>query len=472
VTFNSLLFVIFFASVLAIYSLPLSWRIRKTHLLLSSYIFYAAWNPPFVLLLWLSTVVDWFAARRMATCKTKRWKLAFLFLSLATNLGLLGFFKYGKFMLDNFTALTQTMGFEFVPPPFSVVLPVGISFYTFQTLSYTIDVYRKKMAPWGSFLDFALYVSFFPQLVAGPIVRSGTFLPQCQEPRRASANQFGWGLSLLLLGIFQKTVLADTVFAPFVDRVFNQVSQAGCLSAWLAAGAFSGQIFFDFSGYSNCAIGAAMCLGFLLPRNFRAPYAAIGFSDFWRRWHISLSTWLRDYLYVPLGGNRQGQARAFANVLITMLLGGLWHGASWHFVAWGGIHAAFLVAERLLRQLAKKLNWRPRLLGNLAAAFFTFGLVSAAWVFFRVRSISDAGTLVRAMFTGKSGSLSIGAGPMLLIAAAVVAMFGGQWMVRNRELAEVWSRMPWPLRSAVLAVMGVAIVLSPGADRVFIYFQF
>ncbi|MHC4180894.1 MAG: MBOAT family O-acyltransferase, partial [Planctomycetota bacterium] len=219
-------------------------------------------------------------------------------LSLITNLGLLGFFKYGGFLLENFVVLLNTAGIQYEPALPDIVLPVGISFYTFQTLSYTLDVYRGKTRPWMSFLDFALFVTFFPQLVAGPIIRSGDFLPQCIEPRRATGRQLSWGLTLLVLGLFEKIVVADGLLAPISDKVYAQAGEAGFLDAWCGTLAFSGQIFCDFAGYSTCAIGIALCLGFAIQDNFRFPYAAGGFSDFWRRWHVSLSSWLRDYLYI------------------------------------------------------------------------------------------------------------------------------------------------------------------------------
>ena len=349
--FNSLTFVAFFAIVVTIYYALSSWTARKAVLVVASYLFYAAWNPFYVALLWVSTTADWTIARRMAGVENRNRRRLLLVLSLSINLGLLGYFKYGGFLLENFSTLMSSIGFEYAPPTASIVLPIGISFYTFQTLSYTLDVYRGDMRPRCRLLDFALFVSFFPQLVAGPIVRARYFLPQCLESRSANADKMGWGLALMSFGLFSKIVLADSVLAPVVDAVFASPASVGSVDAWLGVFAFSGQIFFDFSGYSTCAIGAAMCLGFALPDNFRAPYAAIGFSDFWRRWHISLSEWLRDYLYISLGGNRRGEFRTFVNLVITMFLGGLWHGASWMFVIWGLLHGGYLVIEHGLKKL-------------------------------------------------------------------------------------------------------------------------
>src|SRR5262245_19205862 len=314
--FNSLVFLPFFTMVLAVHYSPIPWRIKKLFLVATSYVFYGAWNPPFALLLVLSTVMEWSLAAWIARTSGTSARRALITVSLLVNLGLLAFFKYGAILLNNFVALLDSIGIAFVPAAPIIILPVGISFYTFQTLSYTLDVYTRREQPWNSFLDFALYVSFFPQLVAGPIVRSGDFLPQCQAPRRVNSDQIGWGLTLLLIGLFQKIVVADALLAPSADKVFQPGPQSNVLSAWLGVMAFAGQIFSDFSGYSTCAIGVAACLGFEFNRNFRCPYAAVGFSDFWRRWHISLSTWLRDYLYIPLGGNRRGPLRMNVNLMI------------------------------------------------------------------------------------------------------------------------------------------------------------
>jgi len=338
VLFNSLTFVAFFAIVLLLHNLPFGWRTKKVNLLLASYLFYAAWNPPFVALLWLSTIVDWYVAKALHRAEGTAKRRGLLWVSIVVNLGILGFFKYGGFLLENFVALVGALGLDFHPAAPDLILPVGISFYTFQTMAYSLDVYLRRAEPAKSFLDFALFVTFFPQLVAGPIVRPTHLVPQFEQPRKATSRQLLWGLGLMTLGIFEKVVIADGALAPTVDDVFGAKGYVPFLDAWLGAMAFSGQIFCDFAGYSTTAIGAALCLGFSIPNNFRFPYAAVGFSDFWRRWHISLSTWLRDYLYIPLGGNRKGNIRTYVNLSVTMLLGGLWHGASWTFVVWGGLH--------------------------------------------------------------------------------------------------------------------------------------
>ncbi|HEX5132591.1 MAG TPA: MBOAT family O-acyltransferase, partial [Candidatus Krumholzibacteria bacterium] len=439
--FNSLTFVVFFAVVLGLHSLPLPWRVKKFNLLVASYVFYAAWNPPFVILLWLSTIVDWFASRWMYASPTRRSRRLLMLASLVTNLGLLGFFKYGTFLLDNFVVLMRAFGVEYSPPASHIVLPVGISFYTFQTLSYTLDVYRGRCKPWDSGLDFALYVTFFPQLVAGPIVRATDFLPQLVEPKRASGRYLSWGLTLLAIGLFEKMILADSICAPVSDMVYSATAQAGMLDAWIGTLAFSAQIFFDFSGYSTCAIGAAMCLGFALPDNFLYPYGAVGFSDFWRRWHISLSTWLRDYLYIPLGGNRKGNVNV--NLMTTMLLGGLWHGAGWTFVAWGGLHGAYLVGERGARRLWGEAAWVRRELVRFALGVATYVLVCFTWVFFRAHTFADAWRVIRAMLGGGHGSLSLGLANSCNIALLTVCLVFGHWYMRQRTLEDVARVFPW-----------------------------
>lgn len=473
--FNSYTFLIFLAIVLLLHSLPLSWKVKKANLLVASYLFYAAWNPPFVLLLWLSTVVDWFAARRMHAAETSAARRGYLWLSLVSNLGMLALFKYYNFLADSFVAVAAQMGVTYVPPAMDIILPVGISFYTFQTLSYTLDVYRRQLAPAESFLDFAMYVTFFPQLVAGPIVRARDFLPQCTTPRQATSDQFAWGLCLLVCGLFQKVVLADNLFAPVVEQVYDAAPRdASFVGAWCGTLAFAGQIFCDFAGYSTCAIGVAMCLGFALPDNFRTPYAARGFSDFWRRWHISLSEWLRDYLYIPLGGNRRGPVRTAINLAITMLLGGLWHGASWTFVAWGGLHALYLIVEHRVQQtrLATWNIWRTTS-GRVGLTLLTFFGVCLAWVFFRAANFGDAFALLSAMFG--MAVLNASALPTILVLQALIPIsLLCIWQIARRDRSlESWAeRAPAWAVSAALAGLGFLVFTAPGADRAFIYFQF
>src|SRR5262252_6385432 len=356
--FNSLTFVVFYVIVTTLYWSLRGWELRKNLLVVASYIFYGAWNPPFAALLFSTTAMDFWLGRQIGKAQDRHRKKRWLVASVCMNLSMLGFFKYGNFLLQNFQWLLARVGVIYQPPHLDILLPVGISFYTFHSLSYTLDIYRGVLKPTRSLRDFILAVSFFPQLVAGPIVRAGDFLPQLIHPPRLKANQFLWGLALMTLGLFEKIVLADTLLSGSADRVFGYAGPLVALDSWAGVLAFAGQIFFDFAGYSLCAIGAALTLGFHLKDNFRFPYAAIGFSDFWRRWHISLSTFLRDYLYIPLGGNRIGPVRTYVNLMLTMLIGGLWHGASWTFVVWGGLHGAYLIGERFVEHRLGDREWR------------------------------------------------------------------------------------------------------------------
>lgn len=469
--FNSLTFIAFFACVLALHSLPLPWTTRKINLLIASYIFYMAWNPPFVILLWISTVVDWYAAQGLVKAQRQRARHAWMLLSVIANLGMLGYFKYGQFLLDNFSVLMASLGVVYQPPHADIVLPVGISFYTFATLSYTLDVYLRRALPARNFLNYALFVTFFPHLVAGPIMRPTELVPQFAQPRRASAEQLRFGLALMTLGLFNKVVLADSFLANVAEKVYDADKIPGALDAWTATLAFSGQIFCDFAGYSTTAIGAAMCLGFAMPDNFRFPYAAVGFSDFWRRWHITLSSWLRDYLYIPLGGNRHGERRTYAALMATMLLGGLWHGASWTFVVWGGLHGLYLATERVLRTRFR--GYRPGPVAFIALGLVTYLLVNLTWVFFRAKTFGKAWSVLGGMLGQHAAAPPILAMFSLIsVAAIVTGIVVTHWFMRERTLESVVTRTPAVTVSVVWALMAFAIVIAQGEGSAFIYFQF
>src|SRR5882757_5568479 len=449
--FNSLTFVVFFACVLALHALPLPWTTKKINLLIASYLFYAAWNPPFVILLWVSTVIDWYAAQGLVKAQRPATRHAWMLLSVVANLGMLGYFKYGQFLLDNFTTLMSMMGIAHHPAHYDIVLPVGISFYTFATMSYTLDVYLRRAAPAQNLLDYALFVTFFPHLVAGPIMRPPELVPQFVQPRRASGEQLRFGLALMTLGLFNKIVLADSFLASAAERVYDSDKIPGALDAWAGTLAFSGQIFCDFACYSTTAIGAALCLGFAMPDNFRFPYAAVGFSDFWRRWHITLSSWLRDYLYIPLGG--------------------LWHGANWTFVVWGGLHGLYLSTERVLR--ARFADYRPGALATIALGLLTWMLVNVTWVFFRAKSFGTAWQVLRGM-SGQNGA----AKPILdtvflvVVPLVVTGIVVSHWLMRKRTLESVLAGEHPGLVAVAWGLMIFVIIISQGTGNAFIYFQF
>ncbi len=469
--FNSLSFILFLAIVLALYYAPLlKWNQKKLMLLLSSYVFYAMWNPPLVILLWISTMVDWTAGKKLAVLTNEKKRKLWLMLSLVVNLGFLAFFKYGDFLLENFVSLMNTVGIDFQAKPMDIILPMGISFYTFQTMSYTIDMYQRKTERARTFLDFALYVTFFPQLVAGPIVRAKDLITQFYDEKKATLNQFLWGTFLLTIGLFQKVVMADTLLSEASDTVFGSKDMLHSADAWIGTLAFSGQIFFDFAGYSTCAIGIALMLGIILPDNFRYPYAAIGFSDLWRRWHISLSSWLRDYLYIPLGGNRKGIIRMYVALTLTMLLGGLWHGAAWTFVIWGALHGIYLVIER---QFRGKINLKHTGIQGLFLALLTYTCVNITWVFFRAREFATAKNMITSMFfLNDEGAKVLHTFEILKVAVVITILFLCHWFMRNTNMKEVHNKTNPILFGIFWAAMVFLIMISQGSGEQFIYFQF
>ncbi len=465
--FNSLSFLLFLPVVLAVRYSPLGWQTKKILLLLLSYLFYAAWYPPHIIILWVSTVVDWIVAARIAETTVLRRKQLLLGVSLTTNLGMLAAFKYSAFFVTNLAHVFAQAGLSVRLPVPHLLLPIGISFYTFEALSYTIDVYRGKMQPTRSLLDFALFITFFPRMVAGPIMRAELFLPQCEQPHRTRLDEIGEGCTLLCFGLFEKVVLADGIFAPVADTIYAGTA-ATTTDAWIGTLAFACQIFFDFAGYSTCAIGIARSLGFQLPLNFNSPYAALNFSDFWQRWHISLSSWLRDYLYIPLGGNRVGPGRTYVNLMLTMLLGGLWHGAAWKFIAWGGIHGLLLVAQRLWQQSLPAVRapaW--------ASVLLTFVLICFTWVFFRATDMASALRLCGEMLGLSSTRLpQLAFFNKVLMFSAVALTLGTQWRFRDQTIEASFLTFRPSLRVAILAGMLLLIILCPGENRAFIYFQF
>ncbi len=475
--FNSLTFLVFFATLVLLSRLPMRWGARKGVLLCANCLFYASYHPAYILLFFALAVLDWSLALFIDRIERPSRRKLFLIISVAVNIGLLAFFKYVNFFMENVDALLGALNISWETRRIDILLPVGISFYIFQSLSYIIDVYRRRIAADRSFLDFAFFVSFFPHLVAGPIVRARDFLPQLKEERTATPLQFYWGLCLLTWGLFQKIALADALLAPIVDKVFGAAAgtRFSFPDAWIGTLAFAGQILFDFAGYTTCAIGTALCFGFVLTDNFRCPYAARGFSDFWQRWHISLSQWLRDYLYISLGGNRAGQWRTYLNILITMLLGGFWHGASWNFIIWGLLHGIYLIVERLASWIWGEARWAGWLIVRLGVQLLTFYLVCISWVFFRAQNLPAAAGLIKSMTVGafraaRPGRLQDGETMAVLVLIGLLLL--GHHFLRNRSIEYVFARLPWWARSVALAALIIGILQLQGAARGFIYFQF
>lgn len=370
-------------------------------LLLASYIFYGAWDWKFLSLIWVSTVLDYFCGIKIHHSPDDKKRKTFLFISILGNLSILGFFKYYDFFANNLQGLLGQFGINIQPHFLHIILPVGISFYTFQTMSYTIDIYRRQMKPTKKFLDFALFVAFFPQLVAGPIERAKHLLPQMLNPRKISLDKFSEGFYLIFWGLFQKVFIADNL-AKIVDPVFGASSYANGAQVILATYAFAFQIFCDFAGYSNIARGLGKCMGFDIMVNFRLPYFATNPREFWHRWHISLSTWLRDYLYIPLGGSREGQSKTCRNLAITMFLGGLWHGAAWTFVFWGIYQGILLIAHRLIEPFLKgAVEFKNIFLAktwHIIKIVFFFNLLCFGWLIFRAESLGQFYDMLGSIF--------------------------------------------------------------------------
>jgi len=428
---------------------------------LASYLFYAWWDWRFVSLMLVSTLVDFLAGQRIHAAANLRARRGWLVLSLAANLGLLAFFKYAGFFSHSLSEVVQLFGapgFQHIP---DIILPVGISFYTFQSMSYSIDIYRGDAKPTRDFLRFAAYVSMFPQLVAGPIVRYAEIEKQLDriEPP-PSALQAAVGLRLFVLGLAKKLLIADVV-ARRVDPLLADSGSLDLLTGWLAMLGYTVQIYFDFSGYSDMAVGLGLLLGFRFPQNFNSPYKSTDISQFWRRWHMSLSFWLRDYLYITMGGGRRGRSRTLRNLVITMFLGGLWHGAAWTFVVWGLYHGLLLVVHNLWRQRATPLP-RP------VAIAITFLAVVLGWVFFRAPTLGDVGAILAAM----GGAAGLGLSGLAEHAVAMVVVFGAvgisllapnTWEIRWR---------PRRFEAALLGMLLVVCILRLSSPSPFLYFQF
>jgi D-alanyl-lipoteichoic acid acyltransferase DltB (MBOAT superfamily) len=458
--FHSVDFLVFFAIVFPVYLLLRKTRFMNPWLLASSYFFYAWWNPAYLLLIVGTTIVDFLVVRRMESSPRKGVWLA---VSLASNLGALAFFKYARFFVQNLNTVLSLLGSrESLPLP-NLELPLGISFFTFQSISYAVDVYRGVFPAEQSLIRYATYVSFFPQMISGPICRAESLLPQLRTAPEVSVPKFTSGASLFLAGLFKKVAVADWL-GMYVDRVYGAPENFQSPALVMATFAFAWQIYFDFSGYTDMARGIARAMGFHLTRNFDAPYVASDLGEFWGRWNITVSSWFRDYVYIPLGGNRGGRARTARNVLITMVTSGVWHGASWTFVFWGLVHGLGRVATRDLGFLSSLIARMPRAVQR--AGVFVF--VTFAWIFFRARSVGDACMIVLRIFTS---GLADPRFPVLLL-LPVLAVWIHQLADRAEPAApRIWDRPPIRVGIACFMIVYLALVSQPNAQT-FIYFNF
>jgi alginate O-acetyltransferase complex protein AlgI len=454
-----------FLSLVVFFYWRMGWRRQNIFLLAASYFFYGWWDWRFLLLMIFSTVIDYLIAQRIAEEPNHAKRRTLLIVSLCINFGILGFFKYCNFFVDSFATMLTTLGVHNVSIFFlKIILPPGISFYTFQEVAYVVDVYKGELPPSRSFVEYGLFITFFPHLIAGPIQRPAHLLPQVQQPRTFRDKAFFDGCMLIVSGLFRKMVIADSC-ANLANLAFDGRLGANFLATLIGVYAFAWQIYGDFSGYSDIARGCAQLLGFHFMLNFRQPYLAGSLQDFWRRWHISLSTWLRDYLYIPLGGNRKGPTRTYINLMLTMLLGGLWHGANWTFVIWGGIHGAWLSVERLFWPTEEKQppSWRGRLL--------TLGVVGVSWIFFRAKSLGAALEMLRSaghfhwehQYGPELLFLAVVSGAMLLLDCRLEAC--------DEEYVFESARPAIPVCvSVVMAILMLAFAASD--TNAFIYFQF
>ncbi|MEO8376417.1 MAG: MBOAT family protein [Candidatus Sumerlaeota bacterium] len=456
------------------YVLPFRWQNRM--LLLASYVFYGWWSRKFLCLMLISTTVDFTCGRMLGTATEPTKRRNILIASLSVNLGILGFFKYYNFFIASAHSALSDIGVSFSPYVLPIVLPIGISFYTFQSMSYALDVYRKRMEPIRRFDDFSLFVTYFPQLVAGPIERATNLLPQLTHPRKITADGLVSGFWLILLGYVKKTAIADAI-APFVDEGFARAHDpmAGGLELLGAVYLFTIQIYCDFSGYTDIARGVSRMLGIELMVNFRLPYLSASITDFWRRWHISLSTFLRDYLYIPLGGNRHGLKKTYRNLMITMLLGGLWHGASWTFVVWGALHGILLSIHRVMRgENAPEVAPPPLTIHTFGIravkVIATFHMVAFAWIFFRAKSFDEAFTII-----GKIAALvePIDWTNIMRFVAYGGIIFSFDMIQERLRTDEPFPmRLPAPIGGILAAIFIIMLFAFGGRGDAFIYFQF
>lgn len=474
--FNSLAFLVFLPVVFILYwTFKGSKKIQNIIILISSYVFYGWWDYRFLGLLALSTLVDYFIGLALEKKKEKKARKSLLVLSLCVNIGILGFFKYYNFFLASWTEAWEGLGVNFNISSLNIILPVGISFYTFQTLSYTIDIYKEKIKATKNLINFAAFVSFFPQLVAGPIERASNLLPQFYRKKVFDQDQAILGVNLILWGLFKKIVIADTC-AIYANSIFSNYENLNSATLLLGAFYFSFQIYADFSGYTDIAIGVAKLFGYDLMRNFNYPYFSRNIGEFWRRWHISLSTWFRDYVYIPLGGSRGGEWLRIRNILIVFLLSGLWHGANWTFLIWGGIHAALFIPllitktnRKYLGPISSHSNFPS--LSELLKISGTFSLVTFAWIFFRSESVSAAIEYIKRIFVSLKFDIEYlrieRFSVELVLLLLIFIVF--EWFHRRAE-HPFTGKLKW---LKITAVVFMLLTLGVYSDyQEFIYFQF
>ncbi len=469
--FNSWIFAAFFLVVYGLY-LRFSFSLQNKLLLGASLLFYGVWSWKFLLLLLLTTAIDFMIGRKLGETAEDKPRRFLLALSILSNLTILGFFKYVNFFSGNLQGLLGMLHIPVSLPVLNVVLPVGISFYTFQAMSYTIDVYRRDLQPIKKFSDFVLFVCFFPQLVAGPIERATHLVPQILSPRTLTYEKFYEGFYLFFWGLFQKIVIADQL-ARLVEPVFSASQVESGAHVLLAVYAFSFQILCDFSGYSDMARGLGKMMGFDIMLNFNLPYFSKTPSEFWQRWHISLSQWLRDYLYIPLGGNRNGSFQTFRNLFLVMLLGGLWHGAAWNFVLWGAFHGMLLIVYKLFEKPRSSAASSPNSLISFFQTVFFFHLVCLGWLFFRAKSLPQIGMMLKSLFFNfhffelfqfpgwERMTVLIG----LLMAAQILQFQKGDLLALRR----IHPVLKWTVYALIFHLM---LDFGSGAAQQFIYFQF
>lgn len=487
--FNRFDFWVFFAVMLLVYSLFYkNRRVRNVYLVLFSLFFYFKSGGFYFLLLIFSTFVDYFIGHGIYNSQNERKRKWLVALSVIVNLGVLAYFKYGGFVIEN---INQAFGTDFIAVDIfavmannltaanwnieSIFLPIGISFYTFQTISYSVDVYRKLVKPVDNILDFAFYVSFFPQLVAGPIVRASNFVPQIYKTYHVTRDEMGKAIFLIIQGMIKKILIADYLGANFVGRVFAEPEKYTGFENLTGIYGFALQIYGDFSGYTDIAIGIALLLGFRLPLNFNSPYKALNITDFWRRWHISLSSWLRDYLYIPLGGNRKGKLNTYKNLMLTMLLGGLWHGAAWQFIFWGGMHGIGLAVHKLWMELTGSKP-ATKWWGRIFWGFITFHFVCFCWVFFAAGDMQTGWTMIGQIVNNFYWNLVPEAIAgysnifIVLVLGMTLHLLPQSW---KNGYTNAFIRLPLPAKAAVLVVTAFGLFQVMSADiQPFIYFQF